>query len=198
MKSVMYSFLHKCEITGYPVALISAVWLLVSSSWLAALVGVIALFFGSDIFLILLLPMVYFFSHAIKWKVFMLWLFVLTYMTLLIALWGYCVFKFIVIPGQISIPSILLGYVVATKILLSLAKVDLQSGNYNMCCFAIFSQIAFVSAVVFVITLQKINGPIISSYLITGLMTIIALIVVWPMGEGYSDLNIAKVFLQDF
>ena len=203
IKSTMYSILDKCELLGSPVALIAVVWLLISGSWLAAFVGIIALVFAPLIFALFLLPMTYFFSQVIKyiadsrWKNFMLWISLSTSMILLIALWGYCVFRFIVIPGKISIPSVLLGYIVATKLWVSLAKDDLIIGNYNICCFAIFAQVAFISSVVLIIKLQKINGPIILSYLIAGFMTIIALIVVWPKGKGYSELDIAKVFLKN-
>ena len=202
IKLVIYSFLHKHEVIGNYVALIAAVWLLITGYWLPALVGLAALFFGHYIVVILLLPLGYFIFQVESAKSsilrnFMLWLFFITYMLLLIALWGYCVIRFIVISGGITVPSVLLGYVIATKLWLSVARGDLMFGNYNMCCFAVFAEIAFISSVISIVRLQRISDPVIWSYLITGLVTIVALFVVWPMGNNYSEPDMATSILND-
>ena len=189
----------------YLVLLIATIWLLSSGFWLITLVGIIALFLSPKIFIILLMPTAYFLAYSIKyttwpsnWKSYILTMSILAYMILIISLWGYCVFQFIVIPGEISIPAILLGYIVATKIFVSFMKIDLQTGNYNVCCFVIFSQVAFISSLVAIISLQSFNKPIILSYLITGLIAAIALTVVWSMGKGYEQKYIANKFLKKF
>ena len=205
IKSVMSSFLHKYTLVEVPLTLVAVVWLLISGSWLIALIGIAAMFFGSNIIALLLYPMAYFVAHAIKhttwhsgWKNYILWIFVSIYMTLLTALWGYCVFKLIVIPGKISIPSVVLGYVVATKLFISLTKHDLRTGNYNACCFMFFAQAAFISSLVLIITTHKTNEPIILSYLIGGAMAVIAFAVIWPMRKDYIGSDEAKEFLDIF
>ena len=201
----MYSILHKYTLIEGPVTLVAVVWLLISGSWLTALIGIAAMFFGPNLIALLLYPMAYFVAHTIKyttwhsgWKNYILWILVSTYMALLTALWGYCVFKFIVIPGKISIPSVVLGYVVATKLFISLTKHDLRTGNYNACCFMFFAQVAFISSFVAIIMTQKINEPIILSYLIGGTMAVIAFAVLWPMRKVYIGSEAAKEFLDIF
>ena len=189
----------------YLVMLVASIWLLVSGFWLITLAGIGALLLTPNFFAIYALPVVFFLDYVIKyttcnsdWKSYILSFCVVIYAILGISILGYCVLRFIVIPGEISIPAIFFGFFIATKCLSTFARIDLESGNYNVFCLAIFSQVAFISSVIMIAKLQKINEPIILSYLITGLIAVIALIVVWPMGKGYSELEVAKMILKNF